>query len=813
MQLLRAKRWEKLEAHFKKTPAKSEQQIYSLGLALMHNANETTKKKLFMALRHFLALSQYNCKAIKEIKEEKASISQLRVRFEGCFKQIASSSLRGSLQRWMALRLHTLAEKHRSTLGVPILQHLIRILSIRNQDKDLDYISEKIFQNRLKYYIVNQKYTQAKELASRSELLPLDSHFSNFMRARSFAYAKSPRAIQLYLQVAQKTRTAWLQNSIQKDLRLFYPQFWKQSYWTQKNPGSERRKLLALSATWRNAKNRNILQFAKKTYSTAAILRSTKERLVEKDGIFLIHTQRSADLVLLSQKQKTYLNENGDVLEVWLDTIEKKKSYKAAVWNALKKHTLDLLSEFQGIFPQYSDIWFAYLQLREYKENPKQIAGKTYSKDLLLATLNYIQSFPHHIRSADLLLKILLKGALLQKNSTIQWANADFWELARQKIPNYTQSGRFFYWLGRYYQTHGKLKEAQRIQEQIYALAPASFYAVKQPFIQSSYLKDKPLQAKFNSKQVLRDWKRSWGTVDSRQSYMDWLSQQIYQLGEPGLAKLSKFLSNQKLYLDPQAKKLWERIQNRFQTQTPDPLALLLFELGEWEAGTHAYTFEQNKHNHAQSDRNLDIFLLGYRTHTLNVQIYYLRRLMYTSRVSPDPFSLPRELSTLLYPRPYRGQIQKLSIKYQVDIYYLYAIMHQESLFRERAISSAGAAGLMQIMPSTGLWLGEKAKAFLNKNVTRKNLEEPNINIELGTYYLRELLNKEGGDFFWASIAYNGGPGNKRKWKQLYDMPSKDAESDFYYFLERLPVRESRNYCRKTFANYFRYTTMYNLWK
>ena len=163
---------------------------------------------------------------------------------------------------------------------------------------------------------------------------------------------------------------------------------------------------------------------------------------------------------------------------------------------------------------------------------------------------------------------------------------------------------------------------------------------------------------------------------------------------------------------------------------------------------------------------------------------------------------MPTNLAKLLYPRPHKKLTIRYAKQYGMEGSMVYALMHQESLFRENAVSSSGAQGLMQIMPKTGKWL---ASTLLKTKYA--NLQEPKTNIKLGTYYFSYLMKKYKGDFRWAAIAYNGGPGNLRKWKKKY------YAGDFYHFIERIPNIESRNYCRITYENYIRYNILYGLSK
>lgn len=134
---------------------------------------------------------------------------------------------------------------------------------------------------------------------------------------------------------------------------------------------------------------------------------------------------------------------------------------------------------------------------------------------------------------------------------------------------------------------------------------------------------------------------------------------------------------------------------------------------------------------------------------------------------------------------------------FSVDRALIYALMRQESAFHARARSRAGARGLMQLMPGTASYV-EKRRF---RGPAQDLLYDPVLNLSVGQKYVRYLLEDEhiGGDLLLMAAAYNGGPGNLRKWKK------KARYEDPLMFIESMPARETRIFVERVLSNLWMY--------
>ena len=148
------------------------------------------------------------------------------------------------------------------------------------------------------------------------------------------------------------------------------------------------------------------------------------------------------------------------------------------------------------------------------------------------------------------------------------------------------------------------------------------------------------------------------------------------------------------------------------------------------------------------------------------------------------------------YPLYYNLIIGKYGRQRDLDKNLVLALIRAESSFNRRAHSWADAYGLMQIIPRTAKALFAKMDMTYSEPET---LFDPNINIKLGTLYLKDLLSQFDGTFEHAVAAYNAGPHRVSRWKKFKD------SSEIDYFVENIEYTQTRNYTRRVMKNYWIY--------
>lgn len=174
--------------------------------------------------------------------------------------------------------------------------------------------------------------------------------------------------------------------------------------------------------------------------------------------------------------------------------------------------------------------------------------------------------------------------------------------------------------------------------------------------------------------------------------------------------------------------------------------------------------------------------------------------------------SLAPGFERLLFPKSYGEYVQKYTDKLNVDPELIYAIIRQESVFNPKAVSSAGARGLMQLMPATARLEARKLRReyvsrkersqLIKKSRNRDNLLEAHTNVTIGVHHVQSLLEQFKSPIY-VLTSYNASPRATSRWLKNF------ADADKLEFIERIPYKETKAYVKLVLRNYFYYKRWY----
>jgi soluble lytic murein transglycosylase len=184
----------------------------------------------------------------------------------------------------------------------------------------------------------------------------------------------------------------------------------------------------------------------------------------------------------------------------------------------------------------------------------------------------------------------------------------------------------------------------------------------------------------------------------------------------------------------------------------------------------------------------------------------YHQAIRYLKRYTPGYLAfrldaMPRRYWELLFPMPWREQIESYSKQNNLDPYLVAALIRQESEFNPGAVSRAHALGLMQIMPATSRKLTHSMGI---RPVPVSGLYVPQTSLQLGTHYLRNVLDQYSGKVEPALAGYNAGEHRADRWLGWHSL------DDPAEFVESIPFAETRDYVESVLRNAEIYRRIYS---
>ncbi len=183
----------------------------------------------------------------------------------------------------------------------------------------------------------------------------------------------------------------------------------------------------------------------------------------------------------------------------------------------------------------------------------------------------------------------------------------------------------------------------------------------------------------------------------------------------------------------------------------------------------------------------------------------YDRGIEIMKRATPNYFAvdipdLPRPYWEALFPKAYWTDLRKYSVLNDLDPYLVASLIRQESEFNAQALSRKNAVGLMQLLPNVGKSVAKQVKL---RGFSAPQLFTPAVNLELGTRYFKDMVDKYNGQFEYALAAYNAGTDRVGDW--LGQGHYRDPQE----FVESIPFTETREYVQAILRNANVYRQLY----
>jgi soluble lytic murein transglycosylase len=180
---------------------------------------------------------------------------------------------------------------------------------------------------------------------------------------------------------------------------------------------------------------------------------------------------------------------------------------------------------------------------------------------------------------------------------------------------------------------------------------------------------------------------------------------------------------------------------------------------------------------------------------------YALSRSLFDRAINTADTTVARHDFALRYMAPYKDALTEAAQRSGLDEALVFGLVRQESRFRADAVSSAGAVGLMQLMPPTAKWV---AKQLGKTDYQASQIGDVATNAKFGAYYFKYWLDRFDNLSLLAIAGYNAGPGRAQAWRN-----ARPIEGAIY--AETIPFNETRDYVKKVLANAVLYSRQFGI--
>jgi peptidoglycan lytic transglycosylase len=195
----------------------------------------------------------------------------------------------------------------------------------------------------------------------------------------------------------------------------------------------------------------------------------------------------------------------------------------------------------------------------------------------------------------------------------------------------------------------------------------------------------------------------------------------------------------------------------------------------------------------AESRREWIVAVTSFDDEGLLLAADYARRVgLYDRAINTAERTSLRHDYTVRYMTPWRSEFGAAARDQGIDEELLYAIARQESRFAPDIVSSAGAVGLMQLMPGTARWV---AKQLARSDYTATRISQVDLNTQFGAYYFKYWHERLDRMPALAAAAYNAGPSRAQSWRPT------TTSLEGAIWVETIPFNETRDYVKKVLTN------------
>ena len=195
---------------------------------------------------------------------------------------------------------------------------------------------------------------------------------------------------------------------------------------------------------------------------------------------------------------------------------------------------------------------------------------------------------------------------------------------------------------------------------------------------------------------------------------------------------------------------------------------------------------DENQKSIIEKDKAMTLAAFGSRYNHAYSGVNGITGVLEWYRLQENVFLFSHDAGNLVLPQGFSDIVDQASSEFHIEKGMVYSIIKAESAFNHKAVSGAGAVGLMQLMPPTAKDVASKMKLF---DYDMKNQVDA---IRFGTYYLGWLEKYFKGNFRDMVAGYNAGAGNVNKWHKQYSRDDDDL------FVEQVPFEETRGYMLRT---------------